>query len=157
VNVLAVLDTTVLVAGLTAAHPEHAACRLHLQAAAGEPGTYRCTTHAIAETFRVLTALPVNPRLDTAGARIAIRASLIPRLDPLPLTVGDYERALDIVCVSGLGAGAVYDCLHLLAAERLGSAYLITSNLKHLRRLAEAADITVQVVDPSDPAPRRPV
>lgn len=124
------------------AHPQH------LVAAGRTPGTYRCTTHAIAETFRVLVALPVQPRLEADGARTAIRATLLPRLDPLPLGANDYDRALDVVCASGLGAGAVYDALHLLAAERLGAARLLTANLKHFRRLAEAAGGRVRIEAP---------
>lgn len=149
-TVVAVLDTTVLVAGLVASHPYHLMCQRLLQAAAHLPGSYRCTTHAIAETFRVLVALPLAPRLDAAGARLAIRTTLAPRLDPVSLTAKDYDRALDVVCASGLGAGAIYDCLHLLAADRLAAGYLVTANHKHFQPLAEAAGTRVLVIDPAD-------
>jgi predicted nucleic acid-binding protein len=151
-TVLAFLDTTVLVAGLVAAHPQHVVCHRLLVAAAQTPGRYRCTTHALAETFRFLVALPLAPRLDAAGARLAIRTALMPRLDPLALTARDYDRAFDAVCASGLGGGAIYDGLHLLAAERVAAQYLVTANLKHFQRLAEAAGTRVQISDPADPA-----
>lgn len=147
---LALLDTTVLVAGLIDAHPQHSDGQRYLRDAIKAPDRYRCTTHAIAETFRVLVALPLAPRLDATGARMAIRVSLIPHLAPVALTAKDYDRALDVVCASELGAGAIYDALHLMAADRLGASYLITANLKHFRRLAEAAGTRVQIKNPSD-------
>jgi len=149
VTVLAVLDTTVIVAGVLASHPHHAPCRQHLQAAAATPGTYRCSTHAIAEAFRVLVALPLAPRIDAAGARLVLRTTIIPRLDPIALTMKDYDAALDLVCASGLGSGAVYDALHLLAADRAGAKWLVTANGKHFNRLAEVAKSRVRVVDPA--------
>jgi predicted nucleic acid-binding protein len=150
VSTLAVLDTTVLVAGLVESHPVHAACLNHLQSAAAHPGSYRCSVHAVAETFRVLVALPLVRRIDVDGARMVLRASVIPRFNPIPLAPKDYDTAMDIVCASGLGSGAIYDCLHLLAAERIEAKYLVTSNLKHFFRLAESANSRLRVVDPSE-------
>jgi hypothetical protein len=147
---LAALDTTVLVAGLVAAHPNHAPCRQHLLAAAATPGAYRCAAHALAEAFRVLVALPLATRIDPAGAMLAIRTTLIPRLDPAPQSLRDYDRAMEVVCASGLGAGAVYDCLHLLSAERLEARFLVTANLRHLVPLAQAAGARVRVVGPAE-------
>jgi predicted nucleic acid-binding protein len=150
VSTVAVLDTTVLVAGLVASHPVHTACLKHLQSATARPGSYRCSTHAVAETFRVLVALPLARKIDVDEARMALRASVIPRLNPIPLAPKDYEVAMDIVCASGLGSGAIYDCLHLLAAERIAAKYLVTSNLKHFLRLADAAQSRLRVIEPSE-------
>ncbi len=147
-SVLAVLDTTVLVAGVVPSHLHHAAARQHLLAAWAQPGTYRCAAHAIAETFRVLTTLPLQPRIDVQASRYTLRFSILLRCDPIPAQVQDYETAMDLVITSGLGAGAIYDCLHLLAAERVGARYLVTSNLRHLRPLALAAQARLQVVGP---------
>ena len=151
---LVFLDTTVLVAGLVAAHPQHAICQRLLVDAAQAPGRYRCTTHALAETFRVLMALPLAPRLDAVGARLAVRTSLMPRLDPLALTARDHDRAFDVVCASGLGGGAIYDGLHLMAADRVTASHLVTSNTKHFQRLAETAKTRVEITNPADPSLR---
>jgi hypothetical protein len=113
------------------------------------PGSYRCSTHAVAETFRVLVALPLTRNIDVDGARMALRASIIPHLNPIPLAPKDYDVAMDIVCASGLGSGAIYDCLHLLAAERSEAKYLVTANLKHYMRLADAARSRLRVVEPT--------
>lgn len=149
-SLLAVLDTTVIVAGLVASHPVHAACFKHIQAAAEHPGSYRCSSHTIAETFRVLVALPLASRITPVVARMALRSSVIPRLDPIAISMKDYDVAMDVVCDSGLGAGAIYDCLHLLAAERVEAKYLVTSNYKHFTQLAKVAKARLRIVDPSD-------
>lgn len=146
---IAVLDSTVLIAALAARHPLHAPCRRWL-IAASTPGAYRCTTHALAETFRVLVALPVAPRHDAAAIRQAIRTNLIPRLDPIALTTNDYDRAMDAVCASPLGPGAIYDALHLVAADRIQATALITSNHRHFAALATALGTSVAIRDPAD-------
>lgn len=149
-TVVAVFDTTVLVAGVLALHPHHAASARLLAAAAAAPGSYRCTTHAIAEAYRVLVSFPLVPRCTPDQALALIRVSLIPRLNPVALTAKDYDRALEVVSVSGLGGEAIYDALHLVAAVRLGATGLVTANLKHFTRLAEAANLRIDIVDPSN-------
>ena len=144
------LDTTVLVAGLVAAHPDHDVCRIHLSQASAAPGSYRCTTHALAETFRVLVALPLKPRIQPAAALIAIRTSLMTRLNPLPLTTADYEQAFDLVVGSTLGAGAVYDALHLVGAERMGAKRLLTANISHFSALAQTTRSPVNILRPHE-------
>lgn len=151
-KVIAVLDTTVLVAGLLLVHPQHAMNSRHLVAAIAAPGTFRCTTHALAETYRVLVSMPLVPRCEPERALTLIRESLIPRLNPMALTAKDYDRALQVACASGLGGGAIYDALHLMAADRLGAQYLVTANLKHFIRLAETAQTRVTIIDPANSA-----
>ena len=148
-TVVAVFDTTVLVAGVLAIHPHHGASARLLAAAAATPGSCRCTTHAIAEAYRVLVSLPLVPRCTPSHALTLIRESLIPRLSPVALTAKDYDRALEVVSGSGLGGGAIYDALHLVAAARLGVTGLVTANLKHFTRLAEAAHLRIDIIDPN--------
>jgi predicted nucleic acid-binding protein len=149
---ITVLDTTVLVAGIVQAHPNHVACKNVLQEAAQNPGKFRCSLHAVAETFRVLVALPLSPRLDSVGARLAIRTTILPRLDPIPLTLHEYDLAMDLVVSSGLGSGAIDDCLHLLAAHRLSAKKLLTGNVKHFQTLAQALNQKILIQAPERPS-----
>ena len=149
-TVVALFDTTVLVAGVLALHPHHAASARLLAAAAAAPGSCRCTTHAIAESYRVLVSLPLVPRCTPDQALALIRESLIPRLSPVALTAKDYDRALEVVSGSGLSGGAIYDALHLVAAARLGATGLVTANLKHFTRLAESAHLRIDIIAPSN-------
>src|SRR5262245_14507033 len=115
---MTVYDSSVLVASLIPAHPEYARCRPHLDRARVEPGAHRCTLHALAETFRVLAAMPIKPALTKQAARTLVTRSLAPHLDPLALRAVDYLAALDLACESPLGAASVSDALHLIAARR---------------------------------------
>jgi predicted nucleic acid-binding protein len=143
-----VLDTTILVGGLLAKHPTHAVCRKRLDDAQAKPGSHRCTTHALSEAFRVLASIPLPTPLGPATAQTIIAASLQPRLTLIALTAGDYTRAMDLTVRSGLGAGAVFDALHLCAAARTGAQLLITANLKHFRALAAAGNLDVRIEPP---------
>lgn len=145
-----VFDTTVLVAGVLAMHPHHAPSAQLLAAAAAAPGSCRCTTHAIAEAYRVLVSLPLVPRCTPGQALALIRESLIPRLTPAALTAKDYDRALEVASGSGLGGSAIYDALHLVAAARLDATGLVTANLKHFTRLADAAHLRIDIINPSN-------
>jgi predicted nucleic acid-binding protein len=64
-----------------------------------------------------------------------VTQTLAPHLDPLPLRTADYVGALDLVCPSTLGAGAIYDALHLVAARRARAERLVTLDVRHFRAL----------------------
>lgn len=136
---MTVYDSSVLVAGLLPAHPDYARCRRRFDRARAEPGAHRCTLHAVAETFRVLAAVPIKPPLTKAAARTLVAHTVIPHLEPLQLRAADYSAALDLVCDSPLGAGAVYDALHLVVARRCKADSLVTLNARHFRALAGTA------------------
>ena len=74
--------------------------------------------------------------------------TLAPNLDPLPLRAADYSAALDLVCESALGAGAVYDALHLVAARRARAERLITLNPRHFGALIGSARGWPQIEEP---------
>ena len=145
---MTVYDSSVLVAALLPAHPDYRRCRPPLDRARAEAGVHRCTTHALAETFRVLAALPIKPPLTKQAARMLVTQTLAPHLDPLPLRATDYVAALDLVCESTLGAGAIYDALHLVAARRARAERLVTLNLRHFRTLVGSAHGWPQIEEP---------
>lgn len=145
---MTVYDSSVLVAALLPGHPEYVRCRPALDRARAEPGGHRCTTHALAEAFRVLAALPIEPPLGKDAARSLVTRTLAPHLDPLPLRAADYLAAFDLVCESTLGAGAIYDALHLVAARRARAERLVTLNPRHFRTLVGAAPGWPQIEEP---------
>ncbi len=132
-------DSSVLIAGLLPAHPEYARCRPLIDRARLEAGAHRCTLHALAETFHVLAAIPIKPRITKEAARALVTQTLAANLDPLALVATDYSAAFDLVCASGSGAGAIYDALHLVAARRAKAERLVTLNVRHFRSLVGTA------------------
>lgn len=131
-------DTSVLVSAVVDQLPRHAqalACFVHYTS--GEHRGF-CTTHALAEAFATLTALPLPRRISPADARRLIEANFTTRLTLLPLGATDYTRALERVANLGLTSGIIYDALHLLAAEGNACQRLCTYNLAHFTRLQSA-------------------
>ena len=100
-----------------------------------------------AETYSVLTKLPLRPRLDPATAR-----AIVNRLIDGPFAVAElgkalYQAAVDRCVATESTSGAVYDAVHLLTAEANGVDALVTFNERHFRRLRP----TVPLVVPPDP------
>lgn len=126
-------DTSVLVTALVDQLPNHEAALACLAGACRDHDAV-LSTHALAETYATLTALPLPRRIQPAEAR-ALVAGLRSKLDVLPLSARHYERAVDRVAVLGLSSGSIYDALHLECAEAAGCRRLHTYNLGHFQRL----------------------
>ncbi|MEM7737246.1 MAG: PIN domain-containing protein, partial [Deinococcota bacterium] len=104
-------DTSALVAAVTAQHPEHHAARgcfiKHVQ---DENDQVCMSTHALAESFAVLTRIP-RWRVSSEQARQII-AGIHPHVTIISLDEDDYMWALDRMTSLRLVGGAIYDLLH---------------------------------------------
>lgn len=60
-------DTSVIVAGVVESHPMHARCLTWLQRAKSRAIECIVVSHSLAETYAVLTTLPVKPQHFTSG------------------------------------------------------------------------------------------
>ena len=126
-------DTSALVTALVDQLPDHEAALACLAGACRDHDAV-VSTHALAETYTTLTALPLPRRIQPAEAR-AMVAGLRGKLGVLQLAVRLYERAIDRVAALGLSSGSIYDALHLECAEGAGCRRLQTYNLGHFQRL----------------------
>ena len=128
-------DSSVLVAAVVDQLANHeSACACFVQYSQGKHHGC-CSTHALAECYATLTALPLPRKIQAAEARILIEENFIQRLEVLPLTPADYASALTRSSQLGLVSGVVYDALHLVAAERANCQRIYTYNLAHFHRL----------------------
>ena len=128
-------DTSVLVAAVVDQLANHeSACACFVQYSEGKHHGC-CSTHALAECYATLTALPLPRKIQAAEARILIEENFIKRLEILELTQADYATALTRSSELGLVSGVVYDALHLVAAERASCQRIYTYNLVHFNRL----------------------
>lgn len=132
------LDTSVLVPALYTGHLEHGAARLYLDRARAGEIHVSVSTHALAETYATLTALPVAPRLAPADAERLIQDRLLAVSEVVPLDADDYSAVLARVAGLGLASGAVYDALHVRAAEKAGCDEVVTFNGRDFRRFPPA-------------------
>ena len=127
-------DTSVLVAALVDRLGSHeAAFQVFRRYTEGEH-TGICSTHAVAECYATLTALPVAPRIAPEQARRLIEESVLRRLAVSPLAADDYRTVLREVAALGLGSGAVYDALHARCAQKERADQILTYNLADFER-----------------------
>lgn len=144
------LDTSVIVAGVVEAHPDHERARWWLVPREGPDVPERVAGwHAYAEAWAVLTVLPVEPRV-TGEVAAAV-------LDRLGRTVrfvapdgGTYRAAASRCGGRGLRSGAVYDALHLVTAEREAADLFLTFNTADFERMADA-DVPRIMAPPEPP------
>jgi predicted nucleic acid-binding protein len=90
----------------------------------------------LAECYATLSSLPLKRRISTAEALQLIEESILSRVQIVELGKKDYLKALARVQKNGLSSGAMYDTLHIIAAEKMNADRIYTFNLKHFSALA---------------------
>lgn len=93
-----------------------------------------CSTHALAECYATLTALPLPRRVLPDEARVLVQASLAERLTVIELTFDDYQRVLQHVARLGLASGSIYDALHARCAQKAATDRILTYNVSDFER-----------------------
>ncbi len=144
----AAFDTSVIVAALVPAHPSHARAFVWLDAVATGQLEGAVSAHAIAETYSVLTKLPLRPAITPAQA-----GAMIDRLRPILSVISEDAAIVEAAvarCASvGASTGAIFDAVHVMTAESAKADVIVTFNEGHFRRLAVPA--TPRIVVPPDP------
>jgi predicted nucleic acid-binding protein len=143
-----VFDTSVLVAGSLARHVHAERARVWLRAAREGRLEALASTHAFAETWATLTAIPGDPRIDPAVATRVVER-LARHVKPFVLRWEDYRAALERCGDGHLRSGAAYDALHLAGATHQRADVLLTFNTRHFAALAGEGD--PRVAAPPDP------
>jgi len=128
-------DTSLIVSGIVESHPMHAKCLPWLQRA--KAGEIECivVSHTLAETYAVLTTLPVKPRISPLVAQKIIDNNLQAIARIVPLTITDYRNTIQRMTDMGLSGGTVYDALIATVARRLSVDKLLTLNIDDFRRV----------------------
>lgn len=131
----ALFDTSLIVSGIVESHPMHAKCLPWLQRA--KAGEVECivVSHSLAETYAVLTTLPVKPRISPLVAQRLIDINLQAIARIVPLTITDYWNTIQRMTEMGLSGGTVYDALIATIARRLSVDKLLTLNADDFRRV----------------------
>lgn len=129
-------DTSVLVPAVISELPQHAKAAPLLRAAHRD--AFCVATHALAELYAALTTLPLSPRLTSGQAQALIQQNVMAKAEIVPLNADDYEEVIDRMTRLGLSGGAVYDALHVRAAEKAQVGKLYTFNGRDFRRMPPA-------------------
>jgi len=116
----ALLDTSVLVAAHLPTHPFYAEARDWI--ASAKRGAYELTVsaHSLAETYSVLTRLPVKPPISPTAAWQFIEQNIVSCAVFVALTADDYQAAIKHVVQLGLIGGVVHDAVIAKAGELAG-------------------------------------
>jgi predicted nucleic acid-binding protein len=128
------LDTSVVVRAVIENLPDHQEARSYLDRARRGTADIALSTHALAELFATITALPTRPQHSPREAKTLVDgvADLLTVTD---LRYEDYDSALDRTVEQGLSSGAIYDALHVVAAEKTDAKELVTFNGSDFRRM----------------------
>ena len=137
-------DTSVIVSGLIEAHPMHSrAFRWVKQAKAGEFELV-VASHTIAESYAVLSVLPIKPRISPLVARKLLRENIVSICKIISLTPTEYLNTINRLSESGLVGGITYDALIARVAQKSRVERLITLNVEDFRRVwPEGEDVIV--------------
>lgn len=82
-------DTSIIIAALVVSHEQHTACVRWLNQAKTEQIQGIISTHSFAETYSVITRLPVRPRINPELAQRQLSLNL-QSFEAVPLVVEDY-------------------------------------------------------------------
>lgn len=130
------LDTSVLVPALVPALPQHEKAAPHLEAAVRGEIDLVISSHALAECYASLTALPLSPKIAPGQARRLIEENVASTAETIvPIEADDYLDVLQRMSDLGLQSGTVYDGLHVQCAEKASAAELRTFNGRDFRRI----------------------
>lgn len=130
----AFLDTSVVVRAVIENLPDHQEARSYLDRARRGTADIALSAHALAELFATITPLPTRPQHSPQEAK-ALVDGVADLLTVTELGHEDYATALNCMAEHGLSSGAIYDALHVVAAEKTEAKELVTFNGSDFRRM----------------------
>lgn len=137
-------DTSVLVAALIINHPKHSVCFSWLKSAESRNIQSFISTHSLAETYSVITRLPMQSRITPEQAQIII-LDISQYLEAIPLLSKDYQTVIAQMANLNLTGGGIFDALIAQAAIKAKVNILLTLNPNHFTRLGDELIKLVQV------------
>ena len=131
-------DTSVLVAAVVEGHAAHAAAFRRLQRVKDKVDSGVVAAHSLAETYSILTRLPIRPIIPPDMAREIITVNIVDICEVVALSAADYVALLRHLASLKIVGGAVYDALLLHVARLSGVDQVLTLNAKDFRRVYPA-------------------
>ncbi len=130
-----IFDTSVLVAGMVAAHPMHGRALPWLKRGRAGDLEFLVATHTLAELYAVLTTLPVTPKISPGTAWSLIREDVEIPAKVISLSPSDYGAVIRRASDLGLRGGIVYDALIARAAQKAKVDRLLTMNPEDFKKV----------------------
>ena len=129
-------DTSVIVAALIKSHPKHEECISWLQRAKTKKIELDVAAHTIAETYAVLTRLPLSPRLLPKDAQFLIKENIEKSAKIISLSASDYTHIVDTCAELQLSGGVIYDAIIFYASLKAKASKVVTLNQNDFKRVA---------------------
>ncbi|MCY2924285.1 MAG: PIN domain-containing protein [Planctomycetota bacterium] len=127
-------DTSALVPALVPTDPRHDRAYPWLDRALGGKSQLVLCAHTLAETYAVLTGLPIRPRIRPEQARDLV-AQLAQAARVVSLSPKDYMAVLDDLARKGWTGGVVFDALLVRAAQLADVDQLVTYDQSDFLRI----------------------
>ena len=89
----------------------------------------------IAETYAVLTSLPLSPRIAPSAAWTLLEHRLLPYVQTVDLAAADVQQVVERLSRQGLAGGIVYNGLIAAAAMGAHADCIVTLNAGDFRRV----------------------
>jgi predicted nucleic acid-binding protein len=100
--------------------------------------------HTIAESYAVLSSLPIKPRISPLVAFKLLRENIESAGEIISLTPMDYFDTINHLADNGLAGGITYDALIAKVAKKAGVERLVTINVEDFRRVwPEGMDVII--------------
>ena len=137
-------DTSALVPALIVNHPQHSVCFAQLKAAESQQIEGLISTHSLAETYSVMTRLPIQPRIAPIQAQ-GIITDISRFLERISLVSDDYQNAIATMAALTIPGGGIFDALIAQAALKAKVEVILTLNPNHFTRLGDEIASLVQI------------
>ncbi|NJM49153.1 MAG: type II toxin-antitoxin system VapC family toxin [Alkalinema sp. RU_4_3] len=137
-------DTSVIVPSLVQTHPFHGICFPWLQRAESGQIQGYLSTHSLAETYSVLTRMPIKPKPSVDQVAQSLMDLLV-YFQTVSLEQADYQSVIQRLTALNLPGGVIFDGLLAQSALKGGVDKLLTLNPKDFNRLGQDVVAIVQV------------
>jgi predicted nucleic acid-binding protein len=135
-----------MVAAVCAWHARHAAAAAEIEGRLDRGERMAIATHAIAETYAVLTRLPAPHRLAPSDAWTLVRTNFVDNAALVTLAGPAHVAVLERLAGAGIGGGRTYDGLIAACANASNAKALLTFNSRHF----DPPPRGVTIVEPAD-------
>jgi len=142
--VRALFDTSVLIAGLVEAHGKHVQSFPWLQKIRHAEVQGLIAAHSIAETYAVLSTLPVSPRITPSAAWALLEHSILPFVQAVDLSDQETQVVVQRLSRQGFAGGVVYDALIAEAAKKGKAECVVTLNVSDFQRIAQGTSLSIR-------------
>ena len=128
-------DTSLIIAALVESHPMHVRAFPWLKKAKAKDFELVVASHTIAETYAVLSTLPIKPRISPSVAWRLINENIVSISKIASLTPAEYSFTIKQISELGLVGGITYDALIAKVAQKSKVKRMLTLNLEHFTRV----------------------